>query len=205
MSIHLKKTRSLCVISWHRPTRNPLRHKNNNNYLTLTFKENVDCVINGILALSWYTLMEPTLVAPTAPMAKKPCSHVPTYTALSFRVKSPCTLRAMNSLTLSRSPTQVTAATIRSQHQKQSGHLSQVSTTTIRSPTQVTTSTIRSPITGLNNNNQVTYHRSQHQQSGHLHRSQQQQSGHLHRSQQQQSGHMLSSANTHTHKTHDTQ
>ena len=48
--------------------------------------------------------MDPTLVAPTAAMAKKPCSHWPKYTALSFKWKRPCTIRATLGLTLSRSP-----------------------------------------------------------------------------------------------------
>ena len=48
--------------------------------------------------------MDPTLVAPTAHIEKKPCSHLPVYTARSLKLKSPWIQRATPGLTLNSSP-----------------------------------------------------------------------------------------------------
>ncbi len=53
--------------------------------------------------------MEPTLVAPTATMEKKPCCHSPTYAALSFKLNRPFTRRAIPGFTLNSSPTNITS------------------------------------------------------------------------------------------------
>jgi len=48
--------------------------------------------------------MDPTLVAPTAVIEKNPCSHSPTYTALSFNTNKSGSKRAIFGLTLNSSP-----------------------------------------------------------------------------------------------------
>lgn len=49
--------------------------------------------------------MDPTLVAPTAVIEKNPCSHSPTYTALSFNTNKSGSKLAIFGLTLNNSPT----------------------------------------------------------------------------------------------------
>lgn len=51
--------------------------------------------------------MEPTLVAPTAVMEKKPWSQRPMYTALSFKLNRFLTSLAMPGFTLNSSPAAV--------------------------------------------------------------------------------------------------
>lgn len=60
-----------------------------------------------MFTLSECTLMEPTLVAPTAVIEKNPCSHSPTYTALSFNTNKSGSKRAIFGLTLNSSPIRV--------------------------------------------------------------------------------------------------
>lgn len=57
-----------------------------------------------ILTSSKNTLIDPTLVAPTAVIEKKPCFHLPKYTTLSLMLNRPATQFTIPGATLRSSP-----------------------------------------------------------------------------------------------------